>query len=113
MILNLSFMPRSLRIAVGGVLLTWLVGCGAPTAGPTTVEAATGLLQSSLEAWKEGRSLAEMRSAQPPVYVADDLWHGGQVLSSYQIEGEGEVRRDLTRRRQAFAPECKDRQQDR
>jgi hypothetical protein len=54
------------------------------------VASATRLLESSLSAWKSGRTVAEMRQQIPPTYVADDLWLQGFQLKDYEVHGQGE-----------------------
>lgn len=68
-----------------------LIGCGSPSVAVSDRDAAKALLGSTLEAWKTGKSVADMRQLTPPVYVAEDLWNGDFELHDFTIEGEGEM----------------------
>ncbi len=78
-------------LAIGG----WLVlsaGCvGQPAVAVSDPEAAVKLVDESFQAWKAGRSLDELRQQVPPVYVAEDLWRQGFLLTDYSIDGGGET----------------------
>ncbi|MGV3484453.1 MAG: hypothetical protein ACO1RT_08545 [Planctomycetaceae bacterium] len=68
-----------------------VIGCGPPAVPISDVDAARELLDSSLAAWKSGRSVEQMRQQAPPVYVAEELWSQGLQLSDYSIDGNGEL----------------------
>lgn len=68
-----------------------LIGCGGSSVPMSDPAAAKQLLESSLEAWKTGKSVADMRQLTPPVYVAEELWSSGFELQDFLIQGEGEM----------------------
>lgn len=67
------------------------IGCGPAAVPMSDPDAAKELLGSSLEAWKTGKSVADMRQLTPPVYVAEELWISGFKLQDFLIQGEGEM----------------------
>jgi len=79
--------------AVAAVLLFLAPAGGCGRSGPaiSDVEAATELLKTSFESWKSGGTVASLREATPPVYVAEELWDDGFVLSDFTIDGNGEL----------------------
>lgn len=73
------------------VLLIVAAGCGAPGAAPSDPQLAKQLLEKTLDAWKQGATVAEIRGQKPPVYVAEDIWLAGATLQDYQLVGDGEL----------------------
>jgi hypothetical protein len=61
-----------------------LLGCSSPET-PSETTAAQTLLTECLEAWKSGASIESMRQEQPPVYVVDDQWQNGKLLTHYDV----------------------------
>ncbi|TWU18884.1 hypothetical protein [Allorhodopirellula heiligendammensis] len=84
-------MIRSCYACLLAVATLTLAGCGGRSAPVSDPKAAVALLGSSLEAWKTGKSVADMRQLTPPVYVADELWSDGFELRDFVIEGDGEM----------------------
>lgn len=72
------------------LLACGLSGCGQSTAPLTDVRSATLLLQRTLDAWKNGQTMAELRQLTPPTYVVDDLWQQGFMLKDYRLNDEGQ-----------------------
>jgi hypothetical protein len=64
--------------------------CRSPGPEDSNVEQATELLQDTLDKWKAGASLDSLRDTDPPVYVAEELWHAGTRLNDYRLLGQGE-----------------------
>ncbi|HBH54400.1 MAG TPA: hypothetical protein DDY91_21150 [Planctomycetaceae bacterium] len=51
-----------------------------------TPEEGGKLLTQMLEAWKDGKSLADYaKSSEPPIVVADEDWAAGATLKSFQM----------------------------
>lgn len=85
------FRPFVFAIAFFATTMLTLIGCGRASVPMSDPDAAKQLLGSSLEAWKTGKSVADMRQLTPPVYVAEELWGGGFELHNFLIQGEGEM----------------------
>lgn len=49
------------------------------------------VLQTALKTWQEGKTTAEMRSINPPVYVAEDLWENGNSLVEFSIDAADQM----------------------
>ena len=79
-----------MRLAVAVFISLPFCGCRPAAPPATSVESATRLLQSTLEAWITGATVAQMRDQQPPVYVADELWLQGMRLKHFNIDGAGQ-----------------------
>jgi len=73
------------------LFFTLVAGCGRTGPAISDVAAATELLQASFESWKSGGTVASLRQASPPVYVAEEMWDDGFVLSDFTIDGNGEM----------------------
>jgi predicted small lipoprotein YifL len=69
--------------------LSTIAGCGsrAPRSFSSgDVEQAKAKLDSTLNAWKEGKTPADLRGLKPPVYVADQDWNTGKKLFEFRID---------------------------
>jgi hypothetical protein len=53
--------------------------------------AASTLITSTFQQWKSGRTIDDLRNADPPVYVADDFWLRGYQLTDFSVENPAEV----------------------
>lgn len=73
------------------LMLVSCIACRGPQAGPTGIEEARSILEDSFKKWSEGKSLADMRSLQPPIYVAEDLWLRGDQLTQFSIQSAGQL----------------------
>jgi hypothetical protein len=81
----------SFRVALS-MATALLVGCNsAPRVPVSDLAAAQDLLEESLNAWKEGKSVEDLRNQTPPVYVAEDGWLRGNALTEFSIDGAGEM----------------------
>jgi hypothetical protein len=78
-------------LALGFLVLVTCIACRGPQAGPTGIDEARSILEDSLKKWSEGKSLADMRSLQPPIYVAEDLWLRGDQLTQFSIKSAGQL----------------------
>jgi hypothetical protein len=82
------------RILLGLMLLSSGVGCQSqPTPLPmaTTPEAANTAIKNAFEAWKQGKTAADLQALSPPVYLTDDGFLKGVKLVDYKLEGEGKT----------------------
>lgn len=75
------------RVFLVGIVLVLCLqfGCSPATAPMSDASQAKALLQKTLDEWKSGTSLDEMRKHNPPVYVTEDLWRSGAKLNEYSI----------------------------
>ena len=83
----------SIRRCSAGLLVALLctMGCSPRTAPMSDAAKANELLQSMLNEWKSGTSLAEIKKRNPPVYVTEDLWRAGATLDEFTMLGDREV----------------------
>lgn len=61
------------------------LGCQDRTAAEPSLSDAERVFIDSLQAWQSGKSPADLRAGDPPVFVADDRWQSGKQLSSYKL----------------------------
>jgi hypothetical protein len=66
-------------------------GCGPTSPAVSDIDAATKLLNSTFESWKSGQPGPTLRYVFPPVYVSEEMWDEGFLLSDFTIDGAGEV----------------------
>ncbi len=71
-------------------LIALASGCGPSSPAVSDIETATRLLDSTFQLWKSGQTVANLREGSPPVYVAEELWEQGFLLSGFAIDGVGE-----------------------
>ncbi|MCR9293661.1 MAG: hypothetical protein NXI32_13135 [bacterium] len=72
-------------------LLLLVFGCRGSVA-KSDMSQAEELLKQTLEDWKRGVTVAELRDRETPVYVAEDLWQSGYRLLEFSTIGSGEER---------------------
>jgi hypothetical protein len=82
-------LSRLVANGLAGVLavamLLFVAGCGgAGSQGGNEDEARTALTKA-LDAWKAGRTAADMRQESPEVVVGDSDWKQGRKLLAYEI----------------------------
>jgi hypothetical protein len=63
--------------------LVIIAGCG--QLKPADPNQARETLSLALNAWRDGRSVDEITSGNPPITVADPSWKAGFKLTSYQL----------------------------
>ena len=88
--MTLRSLSETYRFSPALLVLLLAIGCGPPQASPSDPELAKALLEETLDAWKQGATIAEIREQTPPVYVAEDIWLSGSKLQDYQLVDEGE-----------------------
>lgn len=83
---------RSILLPAAAALAAALAaGCsGGPTPLPmaTTPEKAGAAIREAFDAWKAGKTPADLKAESPAVYLADDDFQKGRKLVDYTIEGE-------------------------
>ena len=73
------------------VLVAALAGCSSdkPLPMAASPEKARPVLESTLAAWKDGKTAEDLRNQSPPVYFNDPDFAKGRKLVDYQIAGDG------------------------
>ena len=74
-------------IAVAATLVSVVASCGGPSPIPPA-EVARKALETSLTAWRDGKTPADTTKADPPVQVMDSEWTNGRKLASFEIVKE-------------------------
>jgi hypothetical protein len=72
-------------IAISFAILA-LPGCGGGLAPNSNLEVAEQSLQTSLEAWKSGKSPTDLEKGKPSIIVNDDDWRAGKRLLEFTME---------------------------
>jgi hypothetical protein len=68
------------------------IGCSRRHAvKPSDPEVAANVITEVLQQWQDGRTVADVRDSDPPIYVVEDLWTRGYQLTNYLIERPPEV----------------------
>jgi hypothetical protein len=62
-----------------------------PVLKVSDADAATQVITDTFQQWQSGRTVDDLRNAQPPVYVADDLWVRGYQLKDFSVEQPAET----------------------
>lgn len=62
-----------------------------PAVEASDANAASAIITSTFQQWKSGRTVDDLRNAQPPVYVADDFWFRGYQLADFSVEKPAET----------------------
>jgi hypothetical protein len=64
----------------------FVAGCGrTPNPTPTDPKKAVTVLQTTLEKWKNGTSIAALQKETPAVYASDEDWEAGLKLVSFEV----------------------------
>lgn len=89
---NLAVKPTAGNCWIGIVLILLLqVGCSARPAPMSDAAQAKELLQKTLDEWKSGTNMGELKKRHPPVYFTEDLWRNGATLNEFVMTEESEV----------------------
>ncbi len=85
-------MSRSLsRTAFLWFLPALIAGCGIePKLTPANPKQAAAALQATLEKWKNGASLDDLRQSKPIVHVVDEDWQEGLRLVNFVLRDVSE-----------------------
>jgi hypothetical protein len=93
-------------------LLIALAGCQKVSSVPVSdMDQAHTLLTQALQSWKDGKSVEELRTSTPPIYVADESWTPSNRLAGFTIERPGEMYATNVRYRVTLRVTGKDGQQ--
>ena len=68
-----------------------LPGCGKQLAENVDPDQAKQALQTALEAWKSGKSNADLGSLQPPIVMNEADWTNGGRLLDYKMNEAGSL----------------------
>jgi hypothetical protein len=83
LITRLSVLSSALSVALA------VSGCGpsAPKSfSPGDVDQAKTKLGAALDAWKEGKTPADLRGLKPSIFVSDHDWSAGKKLAEFRID---------------------------
>lgn len=82
-------MTTGCRMLFAAALLA--LGC---RGGPAPVDAAAAreTLTAALDSWKRGEKPDALQRAAPAIYVIDQEWQDGAVLTDYRLVGDGETK---------------------
>jgi hypothetical protein len=87
-------MRPTLRFTIAAplALLALAAGCGPRAGGKTeytpTAQTARQALETALNAWQEGKTLAKLAADVPNAHVVDSAWSKGEKLGGFEIVGE-------------------------
>lgn len=76
-------------ILLSAFALLAVAGCGEPAPPPLT-DAARGreLLKTTLDTWKRGGTVEELKAGSPPIVARDPDWAAGAKLVAYEMSPE-------------------------
>lgn len=80
----LRSVPFAQALCIGFLLISF-VGCSRTTLRPVNPVKAREVLQSTMEAWKQGKTPEQLAEASPPVIAQDFDWMQGKKLTAYTI----------------------------
>ena len=84
--------PMSIRLLLGiacVLVFAAFTGCSSKPL-KSDPNRARQLLEETLDAWKQGKSIDDLKSLSPPVYVGDERWQRGIKLTEFRILSDGE-----------------------
>jgi hypothetical protein len=64
----------------------FLSGCRRAVAPDADVDVADGALRTAMNAWKDGKSQADLENGQPSIIVNEDDWRTGKKLMDFKME---------------------------
>lgn len=67
------------------------IGCGEQRAAPVDPVLAKKSLVDTMEHWKSGGAIEELRKRQPEIVAQEMWWSQGRKLIGFQLVGEGRV----------------------
>lgn len=80
---KLRFVLHSAAIVFAAAVVA---GCGGtPIPKPTDSKKAATALQTTLEKWKNGTSIAALQKETPAVYASDEDWEAGLKLVAFEL----------------------------
>jgi hypothetical protein len=89
--MNLSMSKSVFHTAILLFVAALFAGCGSePKLTPADPKQAAATLQSTLEKWKSGVPLDDLRQAKPVVHVVDEDWQGGLKLVNFVLRDVSE-----------------------
>ncbi|MDX2035174.1 MAG: hypothetical protein SFX72_00885 [Isosphaeraceae bacterium] len=72
-------------ILAGLLIAASLTGCSATAPPAADPDSARKALERTLQAWVEGKTVASLREATPPITVQDHQWESGRALAGFTI----------------------------
>ena len=80
---------RQISCVISIALLCALQGCGGPLVKAVDSEVARRTLKEVLETWKQGGSIAELKSKSPSIVVQEVDWSRGMHLQEFTLLDQG------------------------
>jgi hypothetical protein len=71
-------------LAFGGCCLALMVGCSKTLDDPVDPNEARAVLQTALDAWKQGESYGDLQKRTPPIYFREPEWEAGKKLVTFK-----------------------------
>jgi hypothetical protein len=68
-----------------------LAGCGQPVAEAVDPDQAKQALRTALDAWKGGKTSAELEAQQPSIIMNESDWTGGSRLLDFTMDEAGRL----------------------
>jgi hypothetical protein len=84
-------LPPHRRVPLTAFALSLLLaagGCRGPAAPPPDAATARQAFLAALDAWAAGKSTADLRDQEPPLYVSDPDWEAGRALQAYELSDQ-------------------------
>lgn len=75
---------RTSALVVCCCLVVLLPGCGNTIDPPVDTGKASEVLNTALDAWKQGEKYGELARRQPPIYFNEPEWEAGKKLVKYE-----------------------------
>ena len=91
---------KRLAFVVPIYLLILVAGCGKSLHDPVDPDKASAVLQTALEAWKQGEAFGHLQQRTPPIYFNEPEWRAGKKLVDFkagQVELMGRQGRCLVK----------------
>jgi len=91
---------KRLAFVVPIYLLILVAGCGKSLHDPVDPDKASAVLQTALEAWKQGEAFGHLQQRTPPIYFNEPEWKAGKQLVSFaagKVEPMGRQARCLVK----------------
>jgi hypothetical protein len=74
---------KTIVIVLGGCALA-LAGCGKALDDPVSTEKAGAVLETALDAWKQGAGYGELAQRKPPIFFREPEWEAGKKLLGFK-----------------------------
>lgn len=80
------------RYSLAFVLLAvFAIGCSHSNAENVNPDQAGEALRTALNAWKDGKTPAELEGQQPSIIMNEGDWHSGNLLKEFKMDEAGQL----------------------